>query len=96
MAPDNLPKHRIVWELRRSLVNGLVRQGENIVLPRISDVISDAIFLLRARGIDQISFLGAGVANAFHQAPLSPDEYKFTAVVLQGKYYYFRVLVFGA
>eukprot|EP00969_Alexandrium_andersonii_P359261 15452788-Alexandrium_andersonii.AAC.1 len=38
MGPDNLLKHRIVWGLRRSLVNGLVRQGERIVLPRISDV----------------------------------------------------------
>eukprot|EP00969_Alexandrium_andersonii_P076251 3361781-Alexandrium_andersonii.AAC.1 len=33
-GPDNTVKHRIVWDLRRSLVNGLVRQGERIVLPR--------------------------------------------------------------
>eukprot|EP00969_Alexandrium_andersonii_P353268 15439490-Alexandrium_andersonii.AAC.1 len=67
-------KHRIVWDLRRSLVSGLVRQGERIVLPRISDVIADAIDLLRAHGLEQISFLGTDVANAFHQVPLSQDE----------------------
>eukprot|EP00969_Alexandrium_andersonii_P284108 12560345-Alexandrium_andersonii.AAC.1 len=63
---------------------------------RISDVVADAIYLLRAHGLGQISFLGTDVANAFHQGPLSPDEYTFTVVVPQGKFYYFRVLVFGA
>eukprot|EP00969_Alexandrium_andersonii_P252202 11147084-Alexandrium_andersonii.AAC.1 len=67
MGPDSTTKRRIVWGLRRSLVNGLARQGERIVLPRISDVVSDAIYLLRAHGADQVSFLGMGVANAFHQ-----------------------------
>eukprot|EP00969_Alexandrium_andersonii_P296749 13113151-Alexandrium_andersonii.AAC.1 len=60
-------KHRIVWDRRRSLVNGLVRQGERIVPARISDVVVDAIDLLRACGMDQISFLGTDVTNALHQ-----------------------------
>eukprot|EP00969_Alexandrium_andersonii_P239444 10570136-Alexandrium_andersonii.AAC.1 len=71
-------KHRIAWDLRRSLVAGLARQGERIATPRLSDVISDAVELLRDFGVDQVSFLGADVADAFHQAPLSPDEYRFT------------------
>eukprot|EP00969_Alexandrium_andersonii_P282219 12477128-Alexandrium_andersonii.AAC.1 len=95
-GPDNTVKRRIVWDLRRSMVNGLVRQGERIVLPRISDVVADAVDLLRIHGPDLVSFLGTDVANAFRQAPLSPDEQKFTVVVLRGKYYFFRVLVFGA
>eukprot|EP00969_Alexandrium_andersonii_P332496 14693596-Alexandrium_andersonii.AAC.1 len=37
LGPDNTMKHRIARDLRRALVNGLVRQGERIVLPRISD-----------------------------------------------------------
>eukprot|EP00969_Alexandrium_andersonii_P038693 1696330-Alexandrium_andersonii.AAC.1 len=37
LGPDNLTKHRVAWGPRRSLVNGLARQGERIVLPRISD-----------------------------------------------------------
>eukprot|EP00969_Alexandrium_andersonii_P303570 13420139-Alexandrium_andersonii.AAC.1 len=28
VGPDNALKHRVVWDLRRSPVNGLVRQGE--------------------------------------------------------------------
>eukprot|EP00969_Alexandrium_andersonii_P208620 9214057-Alexandrium_andersonii.AAC.1 len=92
MGPDNLMKHRVVWDLRRPLVNGLARQGERIVLPRISEVVVDAIDPLRAHGSDQVSFLGTDVADAFDQVPLSPDDHKFTVVVLRGKYYDFRVL----
>eukprot|EP00969_Alexandrium_andersonii_P243444 10754096-Alexandrium_andersonii.AAC.1 len=62
-------KHRIVWDLRRSLVNGLVRQGERIVLRRLSDVVADAVELLREFGAGQVSFLGADAAAAFHQVP---------------------------
>eukprot|EP00969_Alexandrium_andersonii_P013270 579014-Alexandrium_andersonii.AAC.1 len=67
LGPDSRVKRRVAWGLRRSLANGSVRQGERIVLPRISDVIADTIDPLRARGLDQISFLGTGVANVFHQ-----------------------------
>eukprot|EP00969_Alexandrium_andersonii_P216642 9568850-Alexandrium_andersonii.AAC.1 len=67
LGPDKVVKHRIVWDLRRSLANGLIRQGERIALPRIFVVVADAIDLLRAHGLDKISFLGTDVANAFHQ-----------------------------
>eukprot|EP00969_Alexandrium_andersonii_P204332 9029726-Alexandrium_andersonii.AAC.1 len=72
------------------MVNGLVRQGERIVLPRISDVVSDTVDLLRRHGPELVSFLGTDVANAFRQVPLSPDEQKFTVVVLWGKCYFIR------
>ena len=38
---DGTTKHRLVWDLRRSGVDSLVRQGERFVLPRVSDVIED-------------------------------------------------------
>eukprot|EP00969_Alexandrium_andersonii_P320083 14141793-Alexandrium_andersonii.AAC.1 len=60
-------KHRVVWDLQRSLVNGRVRQGERIVLPRLSDVIADTVDLLREFGAEQVGFLGTDVADAFHQ-----------------------------
>eukprot|EP00969_Alexandrium_andersonii_P021729 951284-Alexandrium_andersonii.AAC.1 len=37
MKPGGTWKHRIIWDLRRSRVNSLVRQGERIVLPRLLD-----------------------------------------------------------
>ena len=38
---DGTLKHRLVWDLRRSGVNSLVRHGERIVIPRVLDVIQD-------------------------------------------------------
>eukprot|EP00969_Alexandrium_andersonii_P337640 14922787-Alexandrium_andersonii.AAC.1 len=88
-------KHRISWDLRRSLVNSLVRQGERIVLRRLSGVAADAVKLLREFGTDLVSFFGADVPDAFHQVPLSPDEYQFTVMYIDGVYDYFTVRVFG-
>eukprot|EP00974_Lingulodinium_polyedra_P002336 217827-Lingulodinium_polyedra.AAC.1 len=34
---DGTMKHRLIWDLLRSGVNSLVRQGERIVLPRLAD-----------------------------------------------------------
>eukprot|EP00974_Lingulodinium_polyedra_P084300 8161804-Lingulodinium_polyedra.AAC.1 len=34
---DGSTKHRLIWDLLRSGVNSLVRQGERIVLPRLAD-----------------------------------------------------------
>eukprot|EP00969_Alexandrium_andersonii_P213234 9416072-Alexandrium_andersonii.AAC.1 len=61
-------KHLIPWDLRRSLVSSLVRQGERIVRPRLSDVVADAVELLRGCGADRVSFLGTDVADASRQA----------------------------
>eukprot|EP00969_Alexandrium_andersonii_P191041 8439110-Alexandrium_andersonii.AAC.1 len=66
-------KHGIIWALRRSRVNSLVRQRERIVLPRLLDVVSDALELLEALGDD--AFSDADVSDAFLQVPAAPEEY---------------------
>eukprot|EP00969_Alexandrium_andersonii_P060662 2671626-Alexandrium_andersonii.AAC.1 len=55
LRPGNTTKHwrGIVWDLRGSSVNGLVRQGERVVLLRRSDVIADAVDLVREFGAEQ-------------------------------------------
>ena len=40
-CPDGTAKQRLRWDLERSGVNNLVRQGGRIVLPRVSDVLGD-------------------------------------------------------
>eukprot|EP00969_Alexandrium_andersonii_P180636 7982573-Alexandrium_andersonii.AAC.1 len=47
LRPDGGVKRRTVWGLRRSLVNGLVRQVERVVLPRLSDLVEDTVDLLQ-------------------------------------------------
>eukprot|EP00974_Lingulodinium_polyedra_P103221 9993218-Lingulodinium_polyedra.AAC.1 len=37
MKADGAMKRRLIWDLLRSGVNSLVRQGERIVLPRLAD-----------------------------------------------------------
>eukprot|EP00969_Alexandrium_andersonii_P144733 6400138-Alexandrium_andersonii.AAC.1 len=64
-------QHRVVLDVRGSLVNGPIGQGERIAPPRLADVVAGAIHLLRAFGPDQVGFLGTDVADAFHRAPLS-------------------------
>ena len=40
--------------------------------------------------------LGNDISDAFHQVPLNPAERRFTVAAFQGKYYSFKVLVFGS
>ena len=94
--PDGSLKHRIVWDLRRSLVNSLVRQGERIILPRLSDVVDDAHALAAENPPGSLRVLGTDIEDAFHQVPILPDEYAFTVAYVGGVFYYFRVLIFGA
>eukprot|EP00969_Alexandrium_andersonii_P229306 10126932-Alexandrium_andersonii.AAC.1 len=93
--PDGSAKHRLIRDLCRSQVNALVRQGERVVLPRLQDAVADALDLLEALG-EGVVFLGTDVSDAFHQVPISPEEYPFTAAVIDGRYYHFKILVFGA
>ena len=94
--PDGTWKHRVVWDLRRSQVNASVRQGERVVLPRLLDVVNDICHLARASPDSTISMLGTHIADAFHQVPLDPSEWRFTVASFQGRFYVFRVLVFGS
>ena len=92
---DGTVKHRLVWDLRRSGVNLAVKQGERVVLPRLSDVVAD-LRELAAPGNDEAFLLGTDVSEAFHQVPLHPSERQYTVAALGGRYYVFKVLVFGS
>ena len=94
--PDGSVKHRLIWDLLRSQVNAAVRQGERVILPRISDVVGDAHELRLRYPAAQLLWFGTDVADAFHQVPLRRDERRFTVVAFQGVFYIFKVLVFGS
>ncbi|MFM7985557.1 MAG: hypothetical protein ACKPKO_40215 [Candidatus Fonsibacter sp.] len=95
--PDGTVKHRLVWDLRRSGVNSLIRLGERIVLPRVQDLIDGVFDLFRhATADDGILFFGTDVLDACHHIPLNRQEQRFTATAVNGVYYVFRALVFGS
>ena len=92
---DGSVKHRLVWDLRRSGANLAVKQGERIVLPRLSDVVAD-LRELATTSMDEAFLLGTDVSEAFRQVPLHESERQFTVAALAGKCYVFKVLVFGS
>jgi hypothetical protein len=73
--PDGTKKVRLVVDLRRSLVNNLVVAPERIVLPRLRDVLFDAVNLVReCQHNEQIEAMVSDFADAFHSLPIHPDE----------------------
>jgi hypothetical protein len=95
---DGSFKHRIIWDLRRSHVNGEMAIGERLVLPRLSDAIEDALAVLRARQApgEEAEWLVVDVANAFFNVPLSPLEWRYHCCRLGDRAVVFTCLLFGA
>ena len=80
----------------RSTVNSAVQQGERVVLPRVTDFVKDAWDLSQnTPGGNQLWLFGTDISDAFHQVPLHPDEWRFTAAAFQDKFYVFKE-VFGS
>eukprot|EP00971_Amphidinium_carterae_P035114 691265-Amphidinium_carterae.1 len=72
---DGTMKHRLVWDLRRSGVNGQLHQVQRILLPRLSDVVEDYLAVSRATDCRASPLLiVADVADTFHLVPVHPDE----------------------
>ena len=97
MKPDGSWKHRLIWDLLRSRVNSNLWQGERVVLPRLTDLAQDVVDLSRlGDGTHSVWLFGSDVSDAFHQIPLNASEQRFTVAQFQGKFYVFKVLVFGS
>ena len=82
-----------MWDHLRSEVNAYSHQGERIVLPHLQVAVTDLVSMTRQ---GRVTLFGTDISDAFHQIPLDPAERKFTATSFAGKFYLFRVLVFGA
>ena len=93
---DGTLKHRIIWDFRRSFVNSRIRQAERIMLPRALDASADALELWRSSPQHGIIFFGCDVEAAFHQVPVHRSEWRYQVTYLDGRWYVFKVLVFGA
>ena len=89
-------KNRLVWDLLRSSVKSVVQQGERVVLPHVLDFVNDARDLSQLSRVKDLQRFGTDISDAFHQVPLRPDEWRFTAASFQGVFYVFKVLVFGS
>ena len=83
-------------DLLRPGVNSRVRQAERFALPRLLDAAQDALHLMRSSPGQPGFIVGTDVADAFHQVPLRPDEWRFVCASVLGHYYVFTVVIFGA
>ena len=91
---DGTPKHRLIWDLLRSDVNSAVTLTERIVLPRIQDAVEDAMHL-RLCGEGDLEWLVLDIADAFHNIPLRPSEWKFACGKVGNRFVVFLVLCMG-
>ena len=94
---DGSLKVRLVIDYRRSGVNAHVRTPERIVLPRVRDVIDDAVFLMSQHGGNsQICFMVVDFKDAFHSVPVDPRDLDLQVFMsAPGVFELFNTTVFG-
>ena len=91
---DGTLKHRLIWDLLRSEVNGTVTLTERIVLPRIQDAVDDARHIRNATALP-LEWLVLDIADAFHNIPMRDSERRFACGVVNGRLVVFEVLCMG-
>ncbi len=78
-------------------MNGVLAQGERVILPRLTELVEDIGELAGpGRSGAHMALIGADIMDAFHQIPLHPAERRFTLELINSRVYEFRVLVFGS
>ena len=98
---DGSVKLRIIIDMLRSYVNTFVKLSERIVLPRLMDIISDVLALLKAMEEDglpdeEISFMVLDFMDAFHSLGVREEEMPFQVFRLpNGGFGCYETAVFG-
>lgn len=91
-------KTRIIWDLRESGLNNKCNPAERVVLPRLLDVVTDSLRLLKTEGA--VTFAAVDIKDAFHNVPASSDrKYTVASAELEDKKQFFIIygfLVFGS
>ena len=86
---------RPVHDLRRSGVNEKVVVQERVVLPRATDVVSDAFDLMELHGSSEVEFFVLDFKDAFKQLTIAPVAGHFLGGEALGGFFVYTVLVFG-
>ena len=86
---DGRIKRRLIMDCRRSSVNDMAARGGKLVLPRISDVVDDLLYLLdQMSDAEDISMemMVLDFSDWFYQTPLARAESKHFAFSYKGKF----------
>ena len=89
-------KVRLVHDLRRSGINETIKVEERLVLPRLRDVIEDAMTLYEACSPDEtVCLLSLDFKDAFKQLPVRDSEKRFLSGMAGGGFFVYQVVLFG-
>ena len=94
---EGAEKVRLVVDMRRSGINGLMMLRERVILPRVSDVAESvhALFLKNGRS-DDMEFFISDFKDAFYTLPRRLSERKYAVVKgHQSTFYLINVVSFG-
>ena len=84
-------KTRIILDCRRSQVSSAAARTHKSVLPRTSDAIQQALYMMSDCGSgESVTFLVADIVDAFWLIPLRYSERRFFCAKLSGRYYCFE------
>ena len=88
-------KHRLILDCRVSGSNSATRKWERILLPKVSDVLADAMLLkaLHENSDNTITFYVCDFSDAFFAVPLNPAERRYFA---EGKVYVWNRVTQGS
>ena len=94
---DGSLKLRLIIDMRRSQVNAHVRLHERIVLPRVADMLKDALALQGRTSDDaELDMFVLDWADAFHSIGVHPDEFPHQVVKgFDGQYIGYETVLFG-
>ena len=93
---DGSTKVRLVHDLSRSGVNHRVRLPERVVLPRLGDVMVQALRLLRGCPEHEgVRFMVLDFSDAFKQLRVSPEEQAFLAGRWTEGWFRYLTVMFG-
>ena len=90
-------KRRIIVDSKENGITAATRRDHKTVLPRITDVVDDAMVLMREgrtrfakfRTATQLEALVLDFVEAFWQLPLRPEERRFFCAKIRGYFYVF-------
>ena len=85
---DGALKHRLILDCRVSGTNSTTRKFERVVLPRIGDLIRDALRLKAQKGPGQeLTWLVIDFVDAFFKVPLAHSEQHYFGAWYDGEVY---------
>ena len=75
--PGGTTKRRLILDCRESGANLLAHKGGRVQLPRPTDLVDDALYLLNRAGGEQVEALVLDFKDWFYSVPLRRDERRF-------------------